>query len=279
MNDYEQFFSIVSDSWHYYQSKFEPAPTFFSFFVSDRKKVKLNCDKTMNKLMKQMKLFALVGGVLMLGLTACDLDDDDDAVMPPTAYVSLYNASPDSPGLSIIVDQRVINNNSFDYADNTGYLRFYTGDRKLEFGPFGANNVIADTTVKFEQDKAYSVFIVDNFQDPDFLVLSDETPQPAEGKAKVRFLNLSPDAPDVDLLEEGSDTPLIAGQSFKETSEFVEVDAKVHDFEVKLSSGDGDVLLTVPNADLKNGWSYTIIVRGFQTPPAGSNSVLSAEII
>lgn len=230
------------------------------------------------KHLKKIALFTLVGGALMLVVTGCKLDEDDN-VQPPTAYVSLYNASPDSPGLSIIVDQRVINNNSFDYADNTGYLRFYTGDRKLEFGPFGASNVVADTTLKFEEDKAYSVFIVDNFQTPEFLVLSDETPQPAEGKAKVRFLNLSPDAPEVNLLEAGSETPLISGQSFKETSEFVEVDAKQHNFEIKLTSGGGDVLLTIPNADLRNGWSYTIIVRGFQTPPTGSNSVLSAEII
>lgn len=231
----------------------------------------------MNNLIKQTKLFTLVGGGLMLGLASCNLDDDKDAVLPPTAYVNLYNASPNSPGLNIIVDQRVINNNSFDYADQTGYLRFYTGDRKLGFGPYGADNVVADTTVKFEEGKAYSVFVVDNFQEPDFLILSDDTPQPADGKAKIRFLNLSPDAPEVNLLE--ADSALFSGQAFKETSSFVEVDAKVHNFEVKLTSGNGEVLLTVPNAGLTSGWTYTVIVRGYKTPPGGSNAALSAEII
>jgi hypothetical protein len=226
-----------------------------------------------------MKYFALVGGALTILLAGCKLDETDSPDLPPVAYVSLYNASPNSPGLSIVVDQRVINNYSFDYADHTGYLRFFTGDRKVAFGPYGASNVIADTTVRFEDGKAYSVFVVDNYNQPDVLVLSDETPTPASGKAKVRFLNLSPDAPDVNLAVTGNETPLFSGQSFKETSEFMEVDAKEYDFQVKLASGNNDVLLSVPDAVLQEGWTYTILVRGFQTPPAGSNSVLSADII
>jgi len=230
--------------------------------------------------MKQMKFFALVGGGLTMLLAGCKLDDDNaNAVAPAVAYVALYNASPNSPGLNIMVDRRIINNNSFDYAEHTGYLRFYTGDRQLEFGPYGANNVVADTTVKFEVDKAYSVFFVDSYQKPDILVLSDDAPQPASGKARIRFLNLSPDTPDVNLNVSGADSALFKGQSFKEKSEFIEVDAKEYDFLVKLSSGNNDVLLTVPDINLQDGWMYTVLIRGYRTPPGGSSSVLSAEVI
>ncbi len=226
-----------------------------------------------------MKLFALVGGALAILLAGCKLDENDSPDLPPVAYVSLYNASPNSPGLNIMVDRKVINNYSFDYADHTGYLRFFTGDRTLEFGPYGANNVVTDTTITFEEGKAYSVFVVDAYQDADVIVLSDETTQPASGKAKIRFLNLSPDAPDINLAVSGNDTPLFTGQSFKEKSEFLEVDAKEYDFQVKLASGNNDLLLSVPDAILQEGWTYTVLVRGFQTPPGGSSSVLSAEVI
>jgi hypothetical protein len=228
---------------------------------------------------KRIKFFTLVGGGLALTLAGCKLDDNDTPVQPATAYVSLYNASPNSPGLSIKVDKRTVNGNAFDYAEHTGYLRFYTGDRLLEFGPFGASNVVADTTVKFEEDKAYSVFVVDDFQNPDVLVLNDDTPQPATGKAKVRFLNLSPDAPEINLAVAGNDSALFSGQSFKETSDFIEVDAKEYDFQVKLTSGNGDMLLSVPDINLQDGWMYTVLVRGYRTPPGGSSAVLSAEVI
>ncbi|HZY79364.1 MAG TPA: DUF4397 domain-containing protein [Cyclobacteriaceae bacterium] len=233
----------------------------------------------MKNLFRKIKLVTLVGGGLILTLAGCKLDDNDSPTAPATAYVSLYNASPNSPGLNIMVDRRVINNNSFDYADHTGYLRFYTGDRLLEFGPYGANNVIADTTVNFQVDKAYSVFIVDSYQKQDVLVLNDDTAQPGTGKAKVRFLNLSPDAPGVDLAVAGNDTALFKDQSFKQTSEFIEIDAKAYDFQVKAGSGNNELLLSLPDINLQEGWIYTVLVRGYRTPPGGSSAVLSAEVI
>jgi hypothetical protein len=232
----------------------------------------------MNSVLKQIKLVALVGGALIFVLAGCNLDKYENDPLPPAAYVSIYNASPNSPGLSIIVDQKTINNNTFDYAEHTGYLRFYTGARNIGFGPYGASSVDADTTVTFESDKAYSVFVVNTYQDADVLVLSDDTAEPAAGKAKIRFLNLSPDAPEVNLYAEGNETALFSGQSFKEASDFIEVDAKELDFQVKLASG-GDAILNVPNARLQDGWIYTILVRGYRTPPGGSTAVLSADII
>ena len=217
-----------------------------------------------------------MGGTFLLVATGCKLDDAQDT-LPPAAYVSLYQASPDSPGLNIILDQKVINDGKFDYTDHTGYLRFFAGNRTLQIGPAGANNVVADTTMKFEDGKAYSVFFVDTFNKVDLLVLDDNTDSPAAGKAKVRFLNLSPDAPDVDLQVADTGAPLATGVSFKEPTGFTEIDANKYAFQVKASSGD--VLLSLPNTVLLDGWSYTVIVRGFKNPPNGSENVLSAEVI
>ncbi|MEI9921026.1 MAG: DUF4397 domain-containing protein [Bacteroidota bacterium] len=224
-----------------------------------------------------MKFLSIVGGTFLLVATGCKLDSDSDASVVPAAYVNLYQASPDAPGLSIVLDQKVINSTKFDYTDNTGYLKFFAGTRRLQFGPFGASNVVADTTMKFEDAKAYSVYVVNTFNKIDLLVLNDDTNAPTAGKAKVRFLNLSPDAPEVDLQINDTSVPVATGVSFKEPSSFTEIDANKYTFVVKTTTGD--VLLTLPNALLLDGWSYTIIVRGFKTPPVGSESVLSAELI
>ena len=230
----------------------------------------------MRDFLRKGKLLSIVGGTFLLVATGCDLDNDEQP-LPPVSYVSLYQASPNSPDLNIILDDKLIAT-SFEYADHTGYLRFITGDRTLEFGPSGADNIVADTTMTFENDKAYSIFVVDTYDKADILVLNDETTAPAAGKAKVRFLNLAPDAPEIDLQVADTDTSVFTGQAFKELSDFVEVDAKKYAFNVKLASGS-DVLLTLPNAVLLEGWSYTVVVRGFKTPPDGSDKVLSAELI
>jgi hypothetical protein len=233
-------------------------------------------EQCMKYFFKKVKFLSIVGGTFLMLATGCKLDNDSEP-LPPAAYVSVYNASPNSPGLNIILDSKVVNNTSFDYSDHTGYLRFFAGNRKLAFGPFQASNVVADTTMKFEDSKAYSVFVVNNFQDVDLLVLSDNTDEPGAGKAKLRFLNLSPDAPEVNLAEGDNANPLFTGLAFKEPSEFIEVDAKKYDFKVKSLSGD--VLLNMPDAVLLDGWSYTVLVRGYKTVPSGSQSVLSSELI
>jgi hypothetical protein len=231
----------------------------------------------MRNFLGKMKFLSIVGGTFLLMATGCKLDNDNEVTVVPAAYVQVYQASPDAPSLDIILDQKVINNSRFDYADNTGYLRFFAGDRTLQFGPAGASNVVADTTMKFEDGKAYSVFVVDTYNKADLLVLNDDTSKPEAGKARVRFLNLSPDAPDVDFQLVGAETPIASGISFKEVTPATSIDANKYAFQVKTTSGD--VLLSLPNVVLLDGWSYTVIVRGFKNPPNGSESVLSAEVI
>lgn len=231
----------------------------------------------MKEFLKNVKLLSIVGGTFLLTATGCNLDSDEPEVLPPVSYVALYQASPNSPDLNIILDDKVIDN-AFEYTDHTGYLRFFTGTRTLEFGPAGASNIVIDTTMKFDEAKAYSIFVVDRYQDADLLILNDDTNAPASGKAKVRFLNLSPDAPKLTLREAEASTPMFTGQEFKAPSDFMEVDAKKYNLVVTNDTGD-ETLLSMPNAVLLEGWSYTILVRGFQSPPGGSTSVLSAELI
>jgi hypothetical protein len=215
---------------------------------------------------------------LLIPLSGCD-DDDDNNVQPvDVAYVSLYNASPNSPDLDIVVDNRLINLYPLNYSDHTGYLRFFTGERNLKFSPYSANNVIVDTVFTLEPNNAYSIFIADTYESAEALLMEDNTEAPAEGNAKIRFINLSPDAPEVNLSAEGEDESFFNDISFKESTEFKEVAAEEYDFQI-MSTEQGQALLDVPDISLQPGWYYTFLVRGFQSPPSGNQNVLSAEVI
>ncbi len=221
-------------------------------------------------------LFACVS-VMM---TSC-LDDDTNSGLQdiPVSYVSLYNASPDAPGLNILVDSRQINNEPLRYADNTGYLRFYTGKRTLAFGPYGASNVTLDTVVTLEDNKPYSIFVVDNFEHAEALVLTDTSAiTPGTGKAMIRFVNLSPDAGALALKVKDGEGNLTGEESFKEATQFTEIDAKTYNLEVA-GNGEAATSLSLPNISLGEGTYYTILVRGYKTPPAGNTNVLSGEVI
>jgi hypothetical protein len=234
-------------------------------------------------MMKTRKTFRMG----MVGLMACAslvmgscLDDDsnNNIVDLPVSYVSLYNASPNAPALNVVVDNRLINGNApLRYADNTGYLRFYTGKRTLEFGPYNANNVAVDTAVTLEDKRAYSIFIVDNYENAEVLVLNDSSAaEPATGKAMIRFVNLSPDAAPLTLKVKDAAGNLTDAQPFKGATAFQEVDAQSYNFEVVAG---GASVLNIPTVALTSGAYKTILVRGYKTPPAGNTNVLSGEVI
>jgi Domain of unknown function (DUF4397) len=109
------------------------------------------------------------------------------------------------------------------------------------------------------------------------LIVRDSASTPAEGKAKVRFINLAPDAPALDVIE-GENTSLFSAQSFKDPSEFKEVNAATDSFAVK-AAGTTDALVSADDINLLPGKFYTLIVRGFANPPAGNSNELSLEVI
>jgi hypothetical protein len=212
---------------------------------------------------------------LVFVLASCLDDDDNENQVVPVAYVSIYHESPNAPELDVFVDGRPVNR--LEFTDYTGYLNFYTGDRNFKINPFNASNTLVDTVYNFVDGGFYSLFIVNNVSKAETLIVRDSASVPSEGKAKVRFIHLSPDAPALDVTE-GEDTPLFSAQAFKDPSEFVEITTEVESFAVK-ATGTTDPLVSAKDLSLLPGRFYTIIVRGFANPPAGNSNSLSMEVI
>jgi hypothetical protein len=216
---------------------------------------------------------------LMVLLVSC-MDEDEGIVSEPVqvAYVSLYHASPDAPDFDITVDGRVINRYPFEYSSSTGYMNFFTGERKFRFNAVNASNALIDTTFNLQENKAYSLFAINRLSDVEALLVVDSAGTPADGNAMVRFVHLSPDAPEVNISVNGTTAPLFANQSFKQSTEFREVPASLYSFSVTNASS-GEVVLSADGVDLLPGRFYTIIVRGFAAPPQGNTNVLSIEVV
>ncbi|WP_323756617.1 DUF4397 domain-containing protein [Roseivirga sp.] len=227
----------------------------------------------LNGMMRSMMM--LVAIVFML--SSCN-NDDGDSLPENVAYVSLYQASPNAPAMDIGIDNRQLNIYPFDYADYTGYLRFFTGSRYFQFTPAHANNVVADTTFILGAGRTYSIFTVGDYNNLKVLKLEDNSDAPSDGKAKVRLVNLSPDAPALDVSANDQNDPLFSDSNFMDASGFMELTADEYDL-IVTSPDDNSIQLNVPNVKFQNGYYYTIILRGYHVPPAGNNNSLSAEII
>ena len=211
--------------------------------------------------------------ILVFSLS-CKIKEDnvDPGVV---SLVSLFQTSPDAPNLDILVDNEKINNVPFEYGKYTGYLQFSPGNRNLKLRPYGGGTIAVDQTITLEPEEDFSVFVVDEYDKATVITLWDNPDPPPAGNASVRFINLSPDSEPMQLKIKDVTIPLTVGQSFKDASQFMNIEAKSQDFQI--TSG-GNVVLELPGSVLQDQWYYTIYVIGYVSPPAGNTNTLSAQV-
>jgi hypothetical protein len=228
----------------------------------------------MKKWMKIMLLAILPA----LVLTSCDDDDDDDMGLNETASVMVVHASPDAPGVDLLIDNTKVNTAALNYPDNTGYLDVQAGRRNVKVNAAGTSTTVIDANVDLTRDMNYSIFAINTLSAIEPLVLTDDLTAPASGRAHVRFVHLSPDAPAVDIAVAGGGPVLFSNRAFKSFTPFAPVDAGTYDLEVRVA-GTNIVALEVPGVQLSSGRIYTIFARGFLEAPEGNDNNLGAEVI
>lgn len=224
---------------------------------------------------KQSLLFAIVLALFTsFSFTACDDDDDEDQ---DVARVQVIHASPDAPGVDILVDNSKVNSAALVFPNNTAYLEVNAGARNIKVNAAGTSTSVINADVTFEKDKNYSVFAINRLASIEPLVLVDDLTAPAAGKAHVRFVHLSPDAPAVDITTT-TGSVVFGNRAFKSATAFTPLDAGAYNLQVRVA-GTPTVALTLPTITLEAGKIYTVFARGLLAPPAGNTNTLGAQII
>lgn len=190
------------------------------------------------------------------------------------ARVLAVHAAPDAPAVDIWVDDAK-GVEGLAFPSNTGYLELEAGERRIRVNPAGSTTSVIDATLALAPDKSYSVFATGTLDDLQPLVLEDDLTPPAAGKAHVRFVHLSPDAPAVDIALAGGPV-VIANKAFREHTPLLPLDAGSYDLEVRVAD-TMTVALPLPGIRLEAGKIYTVFARGLLAGSGGQ--ALGAEII
>ena len=189
--------------------------------------------------------------------------------------VLVVHASPDAPGVDLLVDGIVVNAQALEYPNNTGYLSPSAGTRNINVNVSGTSTTVIDATLTLAPNAAYTVFAADVVSNITSVVFEDDLNAPASGKAHVRFIHLSPDAPAVDItLTDG--TVVFGDTEFKESTAFTPLDAASYDLQVRLA-GTSTVVLDLPGIVLTDGKIYTVFAKGLVS--GSGDQALGAEII
>ncbi|MFZ1376329.1 MAG: DUF4397 domain-containing protein, partial [Geothrix sp.] len=173
------------------------------------------------------------------------------------ALVRVKHSSPDAPAVDILVNGQIaLTNVPFPVASS--YLPLAGGATNLKVNVAGTSTTVINADVNLVALKAYSVFAVDLVSRIQPLVVEDDLMAPSAGKAKLRAIHLSPDAPNVDIWVNG--VKQLTNVPFKVTSPYLEVPAGVTDVKVAVTGTMTIVLQATPN--LAAGSIYTAAATG-----------------
>jgi len=224
--------------------------------------------------MMNNKISILASTLLLAGIlvfSSCDKDDEKTY-----ANVLVTHASPDAPGVDLLIDDTKQNSAALTYPNNTGYLQAESGTRNIKINVSGTSTTVINADLVLEKDENYSVFAVDSVSKISAIALLDDLTAPASGKAHVRFVHLSPNAPAVDVAVASSGAVVFGDIVFKEATAFTPLDAGTYNLDVRVA-GTSTVALVLPAITLQTGKIYTIFAKGFL---GGSGTqALGAEII
>lgn len=202
---------------------------------------------------------------------------DDTAVSPAptgTAKVMVVHASPDAPAVDLLVNNTVVAS-GLSFPNNTDYLTVSAGTQNVKVRVAGTTSTVIDANLPVTANTNYSVFAADSVSRLTPVVVTDDLTSPATGKAHVRFVHLSPDAPAVDVALQGG-AVVFGNKAFKESTQFTPLDAGTYNLEVRLA-GTTTVVLPLPNITLQAGKIYTVFARGFVG--GTGTQALNAQII
>lgn len=230
--------------------------------------------------MKKFKLPLLLLTAISFAFVGCK---EDETPTPDTAKVLVVHASPNAPGVDLLVDNTKVNSAALTFPNNTGYLSVNAGARNFKVNVAGTSTTAINATPTLTKDMSYSVFAIDSVSKISPLVTVDDLTTPASGKAHIRFIHLSPNAPavDVSVVGQAAGVGVFTNRTFNKTitaaeQAFTPVDAGAYNLEVRVA-GTTTVALAVGNVTLTAGKIYTVFAKGFLGGTGAQ--ALGAEII
>jgi hypothetical protein len=130
-----------------------------------------------NNIYQEVQMFAIkylsMFLMLVLGITVftgCSEDDEVMAPAPSTSKVLVTHASPDAPGVDILVDNAVAATN-LTFPNSVGYATLNSGTRNIKVNVTGTSTTALQANLNLAADKNYSIFAVNNVASIEAVVL------------------------------------------------------------------------------------------------------------
>lgn len=212
-------------------------------------------------------------------LTSC-LKNDSDDYQGPVSGISFVHAAATQPSVGLFIDGRTVFNSAVQYTNFSQYLTAGSGNHLVQTTVGGTTQRLSEATITLAEGKYHTVFIAHKVENDSLttVMTTDDLTPPAAGKAKVRFVQLSPDnTQEYDLYLQGGRV-LTESEAYKESSAFTEIDPGKLKFAVRLAGSAEDKTVT-SEVDVTAGRFYTVVLSGKSSVASGETGALKAFVV
>lgn len=181
-----------------------------------------------------------------------------------TTKISVINASPDVGPVIVAVGGGTRLGTYFRYPYASSYYSVSNGPENIQLRD-NKNITLITRNDTLAVNTSYTLFLTGinassvSTESLSSMLVADTSATPALGSGKVRFINVSPRTPGLDVTANG--TKVFSGVIYKGKSNYVQVPAGIYDFKI-YAAGSSSVLVDVPLITIQDGRLYTLFTHG-----------------
>jgi len=205
--------------------------------------------------MKKLSLLPVLAFLFSLG--ACV---EGNTVKKSTGRMRIINASYISGGANIDVDYKTVYASLTEYLNYSLFREYLAGRHPVQVRN-GAGSIVIDTAVNIDENGSYSLVIFDSSNAIRCRIVQENFQVPVGSTCKVRFLNLSNDAPYVDVFQEIGSAPAFDSLYRGMYTGYYTFGVKQTYFTVK-DAVNGNLLYTQSPWEMQPGFFYTMFLKG-----------------
>jgi len=229
------------------------------------------------KAFKQKNIAVIAVLLAVFSLSSCLKNNDDNNLTVNYSALSVINASPNLQKFDFVIDNRLVNEGEFDFSERLPYFNIYSGTRGIGIFKDQTRDSLRTGKLIAQAGKIYSLYVVGQAPNHEFLTIQDSLTKPSTGKAQIRFLNLSVNAPALKL-NYGVDSTLFNNITYKGHSAFVEIPGdKNYNFTISTATGTGNSAVET-NVKVESNRIYTVWAKGIYDNTTNDTLKLAVKI-
>lgn len=175
------------------------------------------------------------------------------------ARVRILHTSHDCLDVDVYINgNRMVKSLPFKHISN--FLALKSGKYHIDIYPAG-NMVdsVLNKRITVESGKSYTLATIDHSKKMRLLVYQNQPEVPAN-EAKVRFIHLSHDTPEMDIAVKDRDV-IFPNVSYKQATEYLGLTPMSVDLETR-EAGTRNIILSLPKIQFKANETYTVVFLG-----------------